>query len=685
MVRITAVFIAGILTCIGSPGMLGEFTAAILFFSFLFFYYLVRFSVQGDLLKIATGILGLSAVFVSGFLVVWQNEDSSNPDHLLQNREPALAFEVKIISPLEEKRKSWKRTGEVTAVLTGSGWKKAYGKVNLYWAKSEAVADLEYGDHLLVQGIPALIEGPRNPGEFDLMGFMQLRHIHHQYFIKQGTWVVVQKSNDKGFLYYAHYARHWSVTAIKKYIGSGREQAIVSALVLGVTDGLDNELRSAYAASGAMHVLAVSGLHVAVIYGLLIYLLRPLEKVKGGRLIGALISLVLLWAYAFITGLSPSVLRAVAMFSFVVLARPMKRNTNIYNTLAASAFFLLLYDPYLIMSVGFQLSYLAVLGIVYLQRPLFNLWMPQSAFMSWAWQITCVSVAAQVGTVALTLFYFHQFPVYSLLANLFIIPGSTVVLLGGMALLMVSPLGAVAQLLGYLLEYFVWLYNEGVLLVERLPFSLISEIYLSPLQCFLLFGMIVCILALARLRRFSFVVLMISCAMMFSIAGWQHLFEEVDRQALTIYSVPHHRTMGWVMTGHALFTTDSALRSDREKMGYHIEPGRIAKGVRQVSGIPAGIRRVVGGMELYRRNGKTFLAVIVPEFELPVVLHADYLIISNNSVKSLQTFAKHVKFDHIILDSSNSSMYGGRLETQAKEMGVSCFNVTRQGAFILNL
>lgn len=685
MVRITVVFIAGILTCIAVPGVLPSSAGTTLFIIFLLAYYLVRFSVHTDSLKVSSGILGLLSMFIGGLLVVLLNEDSSRPDQLLHCKAAVRAFEVKVISPVEEKEESWKRTVEATAVQTTSGWRRCSGKVNLYWATSEAVADLDYGDMLLVQGMPSQIEGPQNPGEFDLRRYLGLRHIHHQYFVRQGTWMVVRKSNDKGFLYYAHLARQWSVTAIKKYISAERERAIVSALVLGVTDGLDNELRSAYAASGAMHVLAVSGLHVGVIYGLLLFFFRPLEKVKGGPWLTAGASLIMLWAYAFVTGLSPSVLRAVTMFSFVVLAKPMRRNTNIYNTLAASAFFLLLYDPYLILSVGFQLSYLAVLGIVYLQRPLFNLWTAKSAMMSWVWQITCVSISAQVATLALTLFYFHQFPVYSLVANLFVIPGSTVVLLGGIGLLFVSPFGAVAHWAGFALEHFVRLLNKTIFLVERLPFSLINGIHLSSWQCFLLFAFIISVLAIFRLRKLKFVWWMTCFALLFSLAGWHHLLTEVDRQGLIVYRIPHHRTMEWVLFGQSFFIADSLLMSDQGRMGYHLAANRVTRGVRQVSSFPPECRRILRGMELYHREGKTFLAVVSPEFDTPVALRVNYLIISNNSVKSLRAFAKHVKFDHVILDSSNSSAYGGRLEGQAKEMGVSCFNVQKQGALILNL
>jgi competence protein ComEC len=189
------------------------------------------------------------------------------------------------------------------------------------------------------------------------------------------------------------------------------------------------------------------------------------------------------------------------MFSFVALAKPLGWRTNIYNTLATSAFVLLLYDPYLIMSVGFQLSYLAVLGIVYLQKPLYNLWLIDNRVGNWVWEITCISIAAQVATFALGMLYFHQFPVYFLVSNLFVIPLSTAILVGGILLLAVSWLSAVADLVGWLLQWLIEILNWTVMVTEKLPFSIISGIHLTTFQCWLIMAALLSLIFMLEYRN----------------------------------------------------------------------------------------------------------------------------------------------------------------------------------------
>src|SRR6478609_9382442 len=192
------------------------------------------------------------------------------------------------------------------------------------------------------------------------------------------------------------------------------------------------------------------------------------------------------------------------MFSFVALARPFGQRTNIYNTLAASVFLLLIYNPHLIMSVGFQLSYLAVLGIVYLQRPLYNLWSPESWFWNKVWETTCISIAAQLATFSLSLLYFHQFPVYFLLANLFVIPVSFVVLILGIALLLASPVVVIASGIGWALELSIKFLNLGVFVFEDLPFSLINGVYITTLQCWMLMGFVLSWILFFEFKKLGF-------------------------------------------------------------------------------------------------------------------------------------------------------------------------------------
>ena len=685
MVRIAAVFMAGILLSIYYPEVISEKQATIFLIIFTAMYFLVRFLLdRSPSIKVVTGGIGLGVIFFAGYLNVILKMEPHQTGHVLQCKERIVAYEAKVISPGEEKEKSWKRIGSIRAIRTENGWRLASGKVNLYWPKTEQVALLDYGDVLLINGAPREIDSPYNPYEFDFKRFSGFKNIYHQQFVKQGEWTLMEKSNEHGFLFYAYRARNWSVASIKNFISSPREQGIVVALVLGVTDGLDNELLNAYAASGAMHVLAVSGLHVSIIYGILLFFFRPVGKSVGGQWIVAVVSLMLLWSYAFITGLSPSVLRAVTMFSFVAIAKPVGRNTNIYNTLAASAFCLLIYDPYLIMSLGFQLSYLAVLGIVYLQRPIYNLWEVKSAIMDWAWQISCVSIAAQIATFALGLLYFHQFPVYFLLSNLFIIPGSFVVLVGGILLLIISPFATFASWLGVALEWFVRIMNEGVFLVEQLPFSLINGIYISAFQCFLLFLFILCSLFLIQYRRFQAVYLMTASVALFVIVSWHHAYTEINKSNWIVYRVQGHSVMEWSENGSSLFLTDSAFLDDNTKIRFHVQPNRLVHGIRNVYSVCL-LPKEIKGLQFYSIHKKTFLWIKSKEFQLPQHVAVDYVIVSNNAIKSLRQIADHINFNQVVFDSSNSYRYCERLEKEAKAMNKSSHSVLKDRAFILNL
>ena len=686
MVRIATVFIAGILLCIYFPEFLTTQNARRLFLSLGVSYILVWFFLQrSKALRLSTGIPGLSAIFLAGYLNVMLKDESRQEDNLLHVADKISAYQVKLLSSVEEKEKSWKRTGLVQAIRVSDRWQEASGKVNLYWPKSEKVSHFDYGDILLVKGAPNELEPAYNPHEFDFKEYLGFKNIYHQHFLQPDSWSLLTPSHDRGFLFYANHARKWSVASVKQFIRSPREQAIVIALVLGVTDGLDNDLRNAYAASGAMHVLAVSGLHVSIIYGILLFFFKPLTGSVGGRWVVGMLSLVLLWGYAFLTGLSPSVLRAVVMFSFMIVAKLIGRNPNIYNTLAASAFCLLIYDPFLIMSVGFQLSYLAVLGIVYIQRPLYNLWETKSSFADWAWQLSCVSIAAQSATFAWGLLYFHQFPVYFLVANLFIIPGSFVVLVAGILLVLVSPFDFIATWLGISLEWFVKILNEGIFLVERFPYSLISNVSISVFQCLLLVVSVLAGLWLLRTRTFQPLLLITLCIILFSSASWKQYHNDVKKSSLIVYRIKNQSAIEWLGEGHSFFLADSSLLTDRGKIGFHIQPNRVIRGVKTVHTISAADLHATSGLQFYTWKGKTFLRIHLKEFRLPEALKIDYLIVSHNAVGLLRPVIEHMDFKYLIFDSSNSYRYCEEMEKEARQLQKPSYSVLKEGAFTLNL
>lgn len=677
MVRITAFFTAGILLAIYRPLFEASVvaTAAIV----LTLIYFAFSSIRSAGFKKFTGLTGLFIIFIFGYLHLLMNTESNEPDHLLRIDGEVEAYTAFVRSVPEEKAKSWKVEIELSGAKVKQ-WKNVTGRVILYVSKVGGEVHWRYGDLILVAGAPQPLKPPANPGEFDFKRFLSFKNIYHQQYVEHDAVKWLRPTHRKGFVYYAHQDRFWASKQIQLYIKGNEEQAIANALVLGVTDGIDNDLQNAYAASGAMHVLAVSGLHVGILYAIILLLLKPISKYGWSRWTIAIISILCLWIFAFVTGLSPSVLRAVTMFSFVALARPLGWRTNIYNTLAASAFVLLLYNPYLIMSVGFQLSYLAVLGIVYGQGPIYRLIEVKSFLGDWVWKITCISLAAQLATFPLGLLYFHQFPTYFLVSNLFVIPLSTIVLILGILLLAVSSLGVLASLVGMATEVTIKLLNGVVFQTEHFPASLINGIYFTTFQCWVVMLIIFALVLLFESKSIAWLYSALFLGVVFSISTWLHFSNALTHSQFVVYAIQRHRAIEWMDKGHSFFYADSALLQDEERIKFHIRPNRIDHGIHTILESSPSAR--IGGMKVFYRQGKTW-GILDQRMDSLHSIHLDYLIIGKNALKEFSSLRNQLKVKQVVLDGTNSPSYCKRLVQYSASQNIPIHSVLDQNAFIV--
>src|SRR5258706_7022515 len=681
MLRIAVFFAGGVLLGIYQPDFIpvGLAIGLGVFGSILFCAF--RFFLAKNQLALYSGLSGLLVIFLLGYSRLIFFTDSKKENHISKIPDPIEAYEAIVRSVPEEKVKSWKVELEVVQAKTNHFWKPVTGKLLLYISKkNNDGVTWRYGDIILVKGSPQEFNPPGNPGEFDFKRFLSFKNISHQQFVSIDEVQLIRETTDKGFIYYSHQVRAWCMKKINEFVSGKDERAIAIALVLGVTDGIDNDLQNAYAASGAMHVLAVSGMHVGIIYAIILLLFKPLNKFKNSKWVAAIVSLVCLWVFSFITGNSPSVLRAVTMFSFIAIARPFGMRTNIYNTLAASAFVLLIYNPYLIMSVGFQLSYLAVLGIVYLQRPLYQLWEIENTLGDWTWKITCVSIAAQASTFALGLLYFHQFPTYFLISNLFVIPLSTFVLIGGIFLLGVSSISALATFVGVILEWLIKALNWIVFKTEALPFSLINDIHLTIFQCWLLMGILVSFILLFEFKSVKWLYAAFSLTILFTIIQWNHFSTNVDQKQMVVYSVNNHKAIEFIDHGRSYFFADSILVNDDERIRFHIQPNRLAHGISKTDS-DARFARKKEGVKYFDWDGKTIAWIDDKNDHLPRYVPIDYLVVSQNALHKSHLAKLNVK--QIIFDGSNSKKYIASMSAFAVMNRISTYSVFKEGAFII--
>ncbi|MEP6737513.1 MAG: ComEC/Rec2 family competence protein [Chryseolinea sp.] len=675
-VRLLIFFAGGILIGINFPDILSPSTATGVLVTLCAIYILMVLSSLDPRIK---GTVAFLAIALSGYVdVVWKNK----PDDSIRPINKSLFYNVVLTQPPKENAKTWKCEALIKSAKDSIGWTTRDDKIILYASKDCFQKPPKYADLFLIKGNPQDVPGPANPEEFDYRKFLSYKHVYHQHFVRKDNLIILGNEPPDTFIQYAIATRLWADGILKKHIHGQREYAMASALVLGVTDGLDTDLMSAYSASGAMHVLSVSGLHVGIVYWLLTLLLKPLQRFKSGKWIMLAISLSVLWSYAFITGISASVLRAVMMFSFAIIAKTWNHRTNIYNILAASAFCLLAFDPFMIMSVGFQLSYLAVLGIVSIQPGLYRLWAPDKRIFDEIWKVVSVSIAAQLATMSVSFYYFHQFPNYFLITNLFVIPGSFVVLIAGILLLIFNFVGVIAALLGQLVYWIIFIMNTLVFGIEQLPFSVFNNVYIGTLQCWIGIILIGLFFGWINSKRAEWLVVSATLCMVYSVAGWFHYTNRILSNRITVYSIAGTTAIDFSSNGVTRVIGDSTIAVGMPVNKFHILSNRLMNGASTISEDTSYCKQAQG-CNLISWMRKKIIHVKDKDFILPEGIAVDMIIISNNSVRNLSEVTKKVNADLIIVDSSNSYAMSSSMVRQAKDLNVNLTSVLKSGAYQL--
>ncbi len=422
-----------------------------------------------------------------------------NPDETKMReycRQPSY-FVAKIIEHPVPKAKTYKATALLEQSESGQ---KLRQKVVLYFAK-DSLHHPMYGDMVLMKTKFSEIENKRDTYTFDYKKYMQRKGIFYTAYIPSSQWWKTGESHTGIIKEKAYQIQHYFSGVLASSGITGDEYSIITAILLGNKETLDTGLRANYASAGVGHILCVSGMHVGIIFLILGFLLKPLDCSRNLRMLKALILLLFIWLYACITGLSPSVTRAAAMFSFVTFGSLLHRNTTIFHSLFTSLFILLIINPLWLFDIGFQLSYVAVFGIVIFQTKLAALWSPANKILSYFWNLTTVSVAAQLATFPLTVYTFGLFPNYFLLGNLLVITLSFVIVISGVCLLVVSFIPYLSTVVAQLLTLEIKLMNLLTQSIGELPGAVTENISLSWLQMLLIYLCITFFFLLIQQRK----------------------------------------------------------------------------------------------------------------------------------------------------------------------------------------
>lgn len=689
-VRLIIPFCLGIVGYVFLPVKPGIAVAAAIFFAcfLLLFLYQNIHAVQRSYPFRWMGGIFIFAVFIlAGYVLTFVKTEINSSRHFSRFVRSDSKVLLQISEPLVERAKSFKTTARAIMVVNSDSAANVMGTVLVYLKKDSVAARLKYGDRIWVKGRFAPLPPPVNPGEFNYSRFMGFKQVYRQIFLSAGDWFLAQQKGGCRLYALLLDLRHLLLNILREHIDDEDSYAVGSSLILGMREKLDDELIKAYSSSGAMHVLAVSGLHVAILYTVFNTLLFFLDRNSKSKAAKSFINVTLIWVYAVLTGLSASVLRAAVMFTFVAMGNNLKRHANIYNNLACSAFFLLLINPYFLMEVGFQLSYLAVLGIVMLQPRLYALLYFRNWMLDKIWMITAVSIAAQVATFPLGLLYYYQFPVYFLISNLFVIPASTLILYLGVALFVLCWIPVAGAIAGFLLDKTIWLMNQVVFHIESLPFALLQGISISVPESWFIYAIVSGLVVFFYYNRNSF--LITSLGALTLLIGWNAAEKILNMQQrkLIVYSVPKTTAIDFICGTDHVFIADSALLHDHDRMLFHIKHNWWDSGLRPAAACvsdnfeTAFLKRENRYIQFLHRR----IILLDEDFkpaEMKEKLKVDWVIVSKNPKINVSELAQALDFRQLIFDSSNSEKNLRRWKKECRKAGIACYDVNEQGAFV---
>ena len=417
---------------------------------------------------------------IGAFNYYWQQPEQQS--HALGQTPLSSNTCLEIIAAPVPTTKQWRVLAKAIAQENQGQWKSVNGLVLLYSKDPEWMQELIPGKRILLTKKLQFIAAPKDPLAFNYQQWAYRQGVQYQSYLVAPPQML--EPAQRSWRNWVMDSRNWILAVLARWIPDKTICGIAEALLIGYKYDLDRSLVQAYSNTGVVHIIAISGLHLGMIYGLLLWLFRPFMPLRWMRWIRPIVILIVLWGFALLTGAAPSIMRAALSFSFLLLSQSLGYQNNQLNALAASAFFLLLWNPWLIWDLGFQLSYAAVTGILLYAKTLMQWLRIKNPLLRAIWQLNTLTLSAQVFTLPLVLYHFQQFPNLFLFCNLLIVPFSGLILYLEIALLI--PIPYLQSFLGKMIQLGIGWMNDLVERTNRLPFAVSEHLGISFLQTLVL-------------------------------------------------------------------------------------------------------------------------------------------------------------------------------------------------------
>lgn len=630
-------------------------------------------------------IVQVLVMFIFGSIALSRNP-LLRDDHFSKNKADVLIAEISSDPNLSNK--IWRFEVSVRQGLREGRFIPLSGKMLITVYADKTGGNYVNGDYVLIPCDFRETQAPLNPFEFNYKQYLANKGIFHQAFFYSSRLKTLDIPVQKSLGSFVLTLRQRMVSKFKQYIKNEDAAAIASTLILGYKASLSEEILNAYSRTGVMHVLSVSGMHVAMLMVMLSYILWFLKQRKGLRILQSLLIIMIIWFYSFLTGFSAAVCRAALMISFVIIGQAFNRDNNTPNSVAASAVILLVYNPCFLKDIGFQLSFLAVFGLIYLYPMVYKLVVIRNWVGDKLWSFTAISLSAQIYTFPLCMYYFNQFPLYFLISNLFIVLPVTLVMYAGVAFMLI-PLEPFSKALGWILEETIVFINEGLFMIERLPYSAIHSqrfgfwYYASVYLIIVLF-----VFSFQYKRKLVFYGSLLVVFLLASVSSLQSLRRE-QKKSIMFFSMRKSITVGFFNGGKGDIVTD--LSRESKAFTYSVSPLIDARNLRIDNYYPvtAGFNNscLFSDGHFYQFLGCRLL-IWDRTFNFKFYRRkaiVQYLLLSGNPVIDIRSLRQYVHFDSLIIGGDNSDYRLTKWTREAEVLGIKYYVLKNAPAIEMTL
>jgi competence protein ComEC len=590
-------------------------------------------------------------------------------------------FLLKINEPVTEKTNSYSATAKVMLINDGKATTVSGRAMITFSRKNSARPELSVGEHILVNARPSVIAENSNPGGFNYRKFLAEKGIHYQFFLKKNDWVRVDNLRSDKLNAEIFALRDAILNVLRKFIKDSTACGLAEALLVGYRNDVDNSVLQAYSNTGVVHVIAISGLHLGLIYLILMKLTSILIRNKAKKFIQPILVIGALWVFTLLSGASASVVRSAVMFTVLALGNLIGRKSSGINTLASSAFILLCFHPAWIKDIGFQLSYSAVASILLFHKKITNLYIFTNPIAFKLWEMISLTLAAQILTAPLLLLYFHQFPLLFLFTNLVAVPLSSLILAAELLLCVISPFTTIATETGNLTDFLIDKMNAYVLLMDRIPHSTIQSVNINIAQTILIYIAIFIAGLPVIIKRKPKLMAMMMIMVLFSLARLIVSWQSHRQQKFMVLNMRENSAMGWLGGTSAVYFHSKNVVDNEKKILKMFSDINIHYHVKKMKRLQfedgQNLIITIAGFRIIRLTGNSGPHNIHP-------VPADIVILSHNYRGKLSEFTAESRCRIVIADATNNLWKIQEWKKQAEQLHLRFHSVPEQGAFLLD-